>query len=209
MDSFTISVARGLLAAVAVTVAKNDLRSYLNGVRVETGPKGLFLVATDGHRITVAHAAGEYPSWEGIMPVTFALACAKVRDSSTHATIKVHGANMTCHAACATTPLVDGTHPDWRMATNRTGTVFAPTAAVRINPTYVGELATQAKALKVSPAEIVITARRYASDEPGAAPTSALVQFGNRQDIFAVIMAIRAGTNAPEPGYPEWLTEGV
>ena len=205
MDSFTISVDRGLLAAVAITVAKNDLRSYLNGIRVETGPKGLFLVATDGHRITVAHAAGEYPPWEGIMPVSFALACAKVRDSSTHATIEVHGANMTCHAACATTPLVDGKYPDWRMAINRTGTVFAPTAAVNLNPAYVGDLAKQAKAIKLSPAAVVITARRYASDDPGAESASALVQFGNRDDIFAIIMAQRAGKNAPEPGYPEWF----
>lgn len=103
-------------------------------------------------------------------------------------------------------PVGEGKYPDWRMAINRAGTVFAPTAAVNLSPAHVGDLAKQAKALKVSSTAIIITARRYASDKPGTEPASALVQFGGRQDIFAVIMAMRAGKNAPEPGYPEWFT---
>lgn len=204
MDSFTISVDRGLLAAVAVTAAKDDVRYYLNGIRVETGPKGLFLVASDGHRITVAHAGGEHPSWEGIMPVSFALACAKTKRPA--ADIQITEQAFNCSSLGIMAPVGEGKYPDWRVAINRTGTVLAPTAAVNINPAYVGDLAKQVKALKVAASEVIITARRYASDKPGTEPASALVQFGTRQDIFAIIMAIRAGKNAPKPGYPEWFT---
>jgi DNA polymerase III subunit beta len=43
----------GHLAAVALFAAKKDIRHYLVGVCIDTGPAGAFLVATCGHSIAV------------------------------------------------------------------------------------------------------------------------------------------------------------
>ena len=43
----------GHLAAVALFAAKKDIRHYLMGVCIDTGPTGAFLVATCGHSIAV------------------------------------------------------------------------------------------------------------------------------------------------------------
>jgi DNA polymerase-3 subunit beta len=43
----------GHLAAVALFAAKKDIRHYLVGVCIDTGPTGAFLVATCGHSIAV------------------------------------------------------------------------------------------------------------------------------------------------------------
>ncbi len=44
-------------SAVAMFRAKNDIRYYLNSVLLETGPKGAFLVATDGAAVAVARVS--------------------------------------------------------------------------------------------------------------------------------------------------------
>lgn len=55
----------GHLAAVSMFAAKKDIRSYLIGVCIDTGPAGSFLVATCGHTLavhqidTVARPAGQ------------------------------------------------------------------------------------------------------------------------------------------------------
>ena len=60
----------GHLAAIAMFAAKKDVRFYLVGVCIDTGPNGSFLVATCGHTLavhqidTVARPAGQF-----IMPL--------------------------------------------------------------------------------------------------------------------------------------------
>lgn len=60
----------GHLAAVAMFAAKKDIRHYLMGVCIDTGPAGSFLVATCGHTVaihqidTVARTVGQF-----IMPL--------------------------------------------------------------------------------------------------------------------------------------------
>jgi DNA polymerase-3 subunit beta len=55
----------GHLAAIAMFAAKKDIRSYLIGVCIDTGPAGSFLVATCGHTVaihqidTVSRPAGQ------------------------------------------------------------------------------------------------------------------------------------------------------
>jgi len=43
----------GHLAAIAMFAAKKDIRSYLIGVCIDTGPAGSFLVATCGHTVAI------------------------------------------------------------------------------------------------------------------------------------------------------------
>ena len=55
----------GHLAAIAMFAAKKDIRHYLMGVCIDTGPAGAFLVATCGHTVaihqidTVSRPAGQ------------------------------------------------------------------------------------------------------------------------------------------------------
>jgi DNA polymerase-3 subunit beta len=60
-----LMIMSGHLAAIAMFAAKKDIRSYLIGVCIDTGPQGTFLVATCGHTVavhqidTVARPAGQ------------------------------------------------------------------------------------------------------------------------------------------------------
>ena len=59
-------IKEGVFSAINSFAAKSDVRYYLNGVMVDSGPDGVFLVATDGHAIAVAridatpHPARQY-----------------------------------------------------------------------------------------------------------------------------------------------------
>jgi DNA polymerase-3 subunit beta len=65
-----LMIMSGHLAAVAMFAAKKDIRSYLIGVCIDTGPQGTFLIATCGHTVaihqidTVARPIGQF-----IMPM--------------------------------------------------------------------------------------------------------------------------------------------
>lgn len=51
----TIAASARLFAAVAAFRAKDDIRYYLQGVHIAPAPEGVYLVATDGHQLAVAH----------------------------------------------------------------------------------------------------------------------------------------------------------
>jgi DNA polymerase-3 subunit beta len=59
-------IKEGVFSAINSFAAKGDVRYYLNGVMVDAGAEGVFLVATDGHAIAVAridatpHPARQY-----------------------------------------------------------------------------------------------------------------------------------------------------
>ncbi|TAN29570.1 MAG: hypothetical protein EPN31_06180 [Castellaniella sp.] len=55
----TFSIPLAELQAVALAAGDKDVRYYINGVAFEFATDGLYLVATDGHRIHVIKAAVE------------------------------------------------------------------------------------------------------------------------------------------------------
>ena len=59
-----------LKAAARFAADSKDLRLSLHGVLIEASPAGVRLVATDGHAMLVARAAGEpdTDTWTGIIP---------------------------------------------------------------------------------------------------------------------------------------------
>ena len=57
-----------LKAAARFAADSKDRRETLHGVLVEASPAGVRLVATDGHALLVARAAGEPDTWTGIIP---------------------------------------------------------------------------------------------------------------------------------------------
>lgn len=120
----------GHLAAVAMFAAKKDIRHYLMGVCIDTGPSGTFLVATCGHTVavhqidTVARPIGQF-----IMPIeplssmvkankrigiklTLPAGFAGKYDASTR--VKRQVTLESLKGEIAIVPEMDGIFPDWR-----------------------------------------------------------------------------------------------
>ena len=56
---FTIQISRPMLAAVSRFMAKQDIRYYLNGVKVEVYANVAYVVATDGHTMAIGRIERE------------------------------------------------------------------------------------------------------------------------------------------------------
>ena len=120
----------GHLAAIAMFAAKKDIRHYLVGVCIDTGPNGSFLVATCGHTVavhqidTVARPAGQL-----IMPLVPLASMVKANrrvgikltlpagfsgkyDNNTRAKRQVTLESL--KGEIAIVPEMDGIFPDWR-----------------------------------------------------------------------------------------------
>lgn len=67
-----ITINTDIFAAASLFKATQDIRYYLNGLYLESGPKGARLVATDGHTMCIAQILGEYPVTSIIIPTSLA-----------------------------------------------------------------------------------------------------------------------------------------
>jgi len=63
-----ITIPSNLFSAVALFRGVKDIRYYLNGVYLETGPLGARLVVTDGHTLCVGRINGWFPVASVIIP---------------------------------------------------------------------------------------------------------------------------------------------
>lgn len=90
MPNITINAKH--FAAVASFRAAADIRLYLTGVCIETGPKGAYIIATNGHTLAVSKVdngdiAGTLPASETqfILPPDIVPSLAKLAKTKTHA----------------------------------------------------------------------------------------------------------------------------
>ena len=95
-----------------------DARLTLHGVLVEASPAGVRLVATDGHALLVARAAGEPDTWTGIIPVDVVKAALAWKGNKTLPIILIPG-EPECRLTRATGEAlvfvpVAGAFPDYR-----------------------------------------------------------------------------------------------
>lgn len=129
MSALQLNVA--VLAAVAVAMAKQDVRYYLNGVCVDRDEAGrVALAATDGHAMLVARDCEI--AWEGegaaqlILPRDFVAAILKAAKRETVVTVdateaqgadaRVFDLSATIGATTLRARSIDGRFPDWRQA---------------------------------------------------------------------------------------------
>ena len=185
-----------LLKAAAMFASKEETRYYLKGVAVQAGPRGVYLVATDGHRmLAFRQSADDTPPVDIIIPADV-IARIKPDRHVEDATLTRDGDTQWridyCGTAISFAP-IDGTFPDWRRAVPKETTG----EMAQFDPAYVGDFAKVAKALGANPRADVKIAHN------GRGP--ALVTFGDDIDGFGVLVPTRAnfGSTVWQTA-PEW-----
>ncbi|WP_176074337.1 hypothetical protein [Brucella intermedia] len=179
-----------LFRAAHVCVSTDATRYYLQGVQVEKHPvRGVFLVATDGHRMVIIH--DESGSIEGESQIVrfdkTALALCKAAKSETgDRTIVIDGASATIEnrlelpVGTAYGVVIDGTFPDWRRVARPNLDSTAPAA---YNPKYIADFGKIADELSGKNSVAISIA--------GDTDSPALVRFNFIDYAYGVLMPIR------------------
>lgn len=192
-----ITLQRDILKAVSRFMAKEDIRYYLNGVKVEVHRAVAYLVATDGHRFAVARVKGSpaepWEPCEAIIPgedVAAVLKRGSAADRKLPVILTVEGDSFefdACGAITGGRP-IDGRFPDWR----------------KVIPAKVSGEVAQFNT------EYLMECHRAAADlgskhSPGIGHNgngAALLEL--RADVLAVVMPLHG--EAPEVS-PDWVRE--
>ncbi len=113
----TIEISKGAFSAVAMFASKKDVRHYLRGVHMETGPTGAFFVATDGRALAAVHVAGDFAESAGIIPAELVAIVRKGTRGALSITIATEageGSRPRYSVAGMAMAGIDGKFPDWR-----------------------------------------------------------------------------------------------
>lgn len=117
----TIILNAAIPAALLHTMAKKDVRYYLNGLYLEPSNGTVRAVATDGNMLVVASDA--YSKWEGdqapVIVPRDAIEWAVKNSKAGNIIVRLDG-RVTCevvasNSASMVATLVDGKFPDWKM----------------------------------------------------------------------------------------------
>lgn len=138
-----MKITASIYNAALIAAAKNDLRFYLKGVRIEPAPQGgALIIATDGHRILVAHDAMAEDVETCILP----LVKVPTKCDFINVTLGDDQALFNFGATTVTAPKIEGNYPDWRRvlpAENKMQGYDANT----LNPAYIADSLKISKAL--------------------------------------------------------------
>jgi hypothetical protein len=126
----TVSIQTAHVKAVALFMANKDVRFYLTGMLLETGPNGAFIVATDGHALAASRVFSDpMPDYQIILPADTVAAMAKCKApavivtmpetegawvSGTRRKISVRIPDKTGGGLSLSAEELDGKFPDWR-----------------------------------------------------------------------------------------------
>jgi DNA polymerase III sliding clamp (beta) subunit (PCNA family) len=128
---FNALVNADLLHAVSLFMSNEETRYYLRGVQIEPHPNkpGALLVATDGHRMLIAHDPEAVVTESGIIPVSKAMIAELAQSRKKYKSIKQDDfgfildgktariailGQSPCNAAILPAERIDGSFPDWR-----------------------------------------------------------------------------------------------
>lgn len=187
----------GHLAAVAMFAAKKDVRFYLMGVCIDTGPNGAFLVATCGHTVavhqidTVARPEGQF-----IMPLEPLASMLKVnrknavkltlpdvfsgkydsaKNAKRHVTLESNKSGM------VTINELDGIFPDWRRVAKHDDTPYPHQVFFNVN--YL---------MRVADAADVISTRNFPIQVRPGGLGCGFAQLDHEGKTVAYVMPLRA-----------------
>lgn len=201
-----ITIPSNLFAAVALFRGVKDIRSYLNGVYLETGPLGARLVATDGATMGVGRIAGSFPVASVIIPDALAkLVKAGGRNPNTvdlefDETPPVYKDDMfqprtvtlRTYDNTMSAPELEGKFPDWRRVCPSTP---ASGECGQFQHQYL---------VRCDKASALMGAGTFAAIAHDGPNSPARCTLGD--DMFAVIMPYR---NPPELTPPAWMQESL
>jgi len=201
--TFSASVNANLFRVAATFISAEETRYYLRGVFIEPhqSGRGVYLIATDGHRLFVAH--DETGTCEGSAIVNLdkaALTACKPnrRDGDLLRTVTIADGNATISlddapVAAAFNVIIGGTFPDWRMVANPNTDNPSPAT---FNGRHLSDFANAAREL---------TNRKDAGLRVVAvADGPSLIRFDGVDNAFGVLMPLRA--KEPSCSVPFFLT---
>jgi len=189
-------ITRGQLAAIAMFAAKKDIRYYLNGVCIDTGPAGAFLVATCGHAIAVHQIDNvARPAGQLIMPLvplasmikanrrvgiklTLPAGFAGTYDSNIR--VKRQVTLESLKGEIAIMPEMDGRFPDWRQVARYDDAPYPK--QVFFNPHYL---------VRVADAADLIRGRKFAVQVRPGGTGVGFAQLDNEGKTVVYVMPIR------------------
>tara|TARA_R110000822_G_scaffold100288_2_gene225899 strand:+ start:988 stop:1650 length:663 start_codon:yes stop_codon:yes gene_type:complete len=196
----------GHLAAVALFAAKKDIRHYLVGVCIDTGPAGAFLVATCGHAMAVHQIDNvARPAGQLIMPLvplasmvkanrrvgiklTLPAGFAGTYNNNTRAKRQVTLESLKGEIAIVFE--MDGIFPDWRRVTRYDDAPYPN--QVFFNPHYL---------VRVADAADLISERKFAVQVRPGGTGVGFATLDHEGKTVAYIMPIR-GTIDDLPSKP-------
>jgi len=196
----------GHLAAIAMFAAKKDIRHYLMGVCIDTGPTGAFLIATCGHTVavhqidTVARPAGQL-----IMPLMPLVSMIKANRRvgikltlpsgfagtyNNNMRVKRQVTLESLKGEIAIIPELDGIFPDWRRVARYDDAPYPH--QVFFNPHYL---------VRVADAADLISERKFSVQVRPGGTGVGFATLDHEGKTVAYIMPIR-GTIADLPSKP-------
>jgi DNA polymerase-3 subunit beta len=196
----------GHLAAIAMFAAKKDIRHYLMGVCIDTGPAGAFLVATCGHAMAVHQIDNvARPAGQLIMPLvplasmikanrrvgiklTLPAGFAGKYDNNTRAKRQVTLESL--KGEIAIVPEMDGIFPDWRRVARYDDAPYPQ--QVFFNPHYL---------VRVADAADLISERKFAVQVRPGGTGVGFATLDHEGKTVAYVMPIR-GTIDDLPSKP-------
>lgn len=144
-----IVIPHTVIRTIAMFKAKEDVRYYLKGCLLETGPKGAYLVGTDGSALAAARVSEEsLPERQVIIPADTIDQLAKLK-KVVGVSVEIDGYDGACNGQQRTITFnthegqtfmckeLDGRYPEWRRVIMRVDvpnheTVFDPEYLARV-----------------------------------------------------------------------------
>jgi hypothetical protein len=148
MNDYTVSVSLATLRAARTHAAEKDIRSYLQGVYLDTAAGKV--VATDGHRLFVANARGVKSVHPAVIVPNETIDAALKQFTGEYArgkslgtidvTVTVDGPHIAIGTptGSVTGKALDGRFPEWRRVVPKAEDVGEHVPAV-LNPQYLAE----------------------------------------------------------------------
>ena len=196
MNTITIEV-NALKAIMLFTADVKEVRYYLKGIHLETGPEGARLTATNGHVLAAHFIPGRFMVSDGTIPGDLVANALKISGKATALDIEIEaGAYRPFYTlAGLRAEAIDGRYPDVMRIIPQS----APSGqCAQFDPEYVARWGKAAKLLGKG---------KYVGIAHDGPHNAALVDVG-REDFFGVMMPRRQDGGAL-PTVPPWAFSKV
>ena len=147
----TMKLSASFYTAASLVAAKDDVRFYLKGVRIEPAPQGgALIVASDGHRILVAHDSMAEDVETCILPIVKVPAKCDFINVTLGDQVSFNFGAVTVVAS-----KIEGTYPDWRKVLPAENKAQQGYDAIVLNAAYIAETLKISKALGASKNNVI------------------------------------------------------